>query len=234
MQLAIDTSTEICSLAIADRGEIAAEMTWRCGQNHTVELLPGLIQLLHHANIEITDFDGIIVAKGPGSFNGLRVGMSLAKGLAFSLKVPLVGISTLMVEASPFAFTNLMVCPLHNAGRGEIAAALFQSKDGMLSQLWEEHLDILDDLANEINMPTIFCGEIPPPIEVRLKELLGSRAIVPGATVRLRRSGYLAWLGWQELEKGNFADLTQLEPLYLRRPPITQPKPKKLKPQVVK
>lgn len=228
MQLAIDTSTEICSLAVAEQGEVVAEMTWRCGQNHTVALLPGLIQLLHQTKVEITDLDGIIVAKGPGSFNGLRVGISTAKGLAYALKIPLIAISTLKVAALPFIFTNLPVCPLHNAGRGEVATALFQSRDGEIFQLLEEHLATLDNLCNEINELTIFCGEISTSIETQLKEYLGDKAMVAEAVVRLRRPGYLAWLGWLELAKGNFAELAQLEPLYLRQPPITQPKKFKL------
>ena len=95
MQLAIDSSTDTASLAITRGNEVLAELTWRCGQNHSVELMPRLSRLLEQANIDLKSISGIIVARGPGSFNGLRVGISTAKGLAFSLGVPLVGINTL-------------------------------------------------------------------------------------------------------------------------------------------
>ena len=94
MQLAIDTSTNTTSVALVQDSEVLAELTWRSGQNHTVELLPQLAHLLNQAKLNLQSASGIIVARGPGSFNGLRVGFSTAKGLAFSLGIPIVGIST--------------------------------------------------------------------------------------------------------------------------------------------
>ena len=82
MQLAIDTSTDTASLALVQGSEVLAELTWHCGQNHTIELLPHLTHLLNQAKLSLQSINFIIVAKGPGSFNGLRVGISTAKGLA--------------------------------------------------------------------------------------------------------------------------------------------------------
>lgn len=226
MELAIDTSTHIATLALAEKGEVVIELTWHCGQSHTVELLPNLLHLLSQAKASIQSIDGIIVAKGPGSFNGLRVGMSTAKGLAFTLGVPLVGVSTLEVEAFPYAYTGLVICPIHPAGRGEIAAALYQLKEGRWYRLLEEHITSLDILCSQIKDKTIFCGELSPSIETQLKEQLGGLAVIPDAVVRLRRAGYLARLGWQRLEKGELDNSATLQPLYLRKPPITQPKSK--------
>jgi tRNA threonylcarbamoyl adenosine modification protein YeaZ len=227
MQLAIDTSTEIASIALSQNGEVIAELTWRCGQQHTVELLPNLIHLLQQARSSLNSIDGIVVAKGPGSFNGLRVGMSTVKGLAFSLGVPLVGISTLEVEASPYASTGLPICPTHNAGRGEIAAALYQLKDDGWCQLVEEHITTIEVLCSQINTETLFCGELSPVMETQLKSLLPGQVVIPEAVTRLRRAGYLAGLGWQRLERGDFDDPATLQPLYLRKPSITLPKPRR-------
>ncbi len=130
MQLAIDTSTDTASLALVRDGDLVAELTWRCGQNHTRQLLPNLEHLLHQFDLSPQALTGIIVARGPGSFNGLRVGISVAKGLAFSLGVPIVGISTLEVEAYQHAETGLPVCPVFNAGRGEIATATSRRSRG--------------------------------------------------------------------------------------------------------
>ena len=99
MQLTIDTSTDTASIAIIQNNEVLAELAWRCQQNHTVELLPRLAQLLNNTKVALQSISCIIVAKGPGSFTGLRVGISTAKGLAFSLGIPIIGISTLEVEA---------------------------------------------------------------------------------------------------------------------------------------
>ncbi len=88
MELAIDTSTEIAGIALSSQGEIVAELTWHAGQSHTTELVPNLICILEQTKLNLKDINGVIVAKGPGSFNGLRVGMSFAKGLALSLHIP--------------------------------------------------------------------------------------------------------------------------------------------------
>ena len=114
MQLAIDTSTDNTSLALVDEETVLFELTWRSRQNHTVELLPHLDYLLKQHHLDIKSISAVIVALGPGSFNGLRVGISTAKGLAMSLDIPLIGISTLSAEAYPQAVTGLPICPIFN------------------------------------------------------------------------------------------------------------------------
>jgi len=95
MELAIDTSSNIVSVALSHNGEILASLTWQTTQNHTIELLPNLVYLLQRVKVELDSIGAIIVAKGPGRFNGLRVGISTAKGLASALNIPLLGVSTL-------------------------------------------------------------------------------------------------------------------------------------------
>jgi tRNA threonylcarbamoyl adenosine modification protein YeaZ len=221
MELAIDTSTETAGIALSSRGEIIAELTWHAGQNHTTELVPSLICILEQAKISLKDINGIIVAKGPGSFNGLRVGMSFAKGLALSLNIPLVGISTLEVEAFPYASTTLPICPIQNAGRGEIATALFQVKRGKWRRVVEEHITTIEKLIPEIKGPTIFCGEMQQGVISQIEEKLGRKARIIKGSSRFRRAGCLAELGWRRLRSGDFDHSPTLEPLYLRRPAIT-------------
>ena len=221
MELAIDTSTETAGIALSSQGEIIAELTWHIGQNHTSELMPNLIHLLKQAELELNNINSIIVAKGPGSFNGLRVGMSVAKGLALALHIPLVGISTLEAEAFPHAATKLPICPIQNAGRGEIATALFQSKRGKWCRLLEEHITTIEKFIPEIKGPTIFCGEIQQAVMLQLEEKLGRKARIIKGAAALRRAGYLSELGWMRLKAGDFDHYPTLEPLYLRRPAIT-------------
>lgn len=223
MELAIDTSSNIAGVALSHEGEILTELTWRSAQNHTIELMPNIAHLLQQANIEPTSIEAIIVAKGPGSFNGLRVGISVAKGLALSLDIPLLGVSTLEVEAYPFAYTGLLLCPIHKAGHEEIATALYQQVNNEWRCLEKEYLTMLDALCQQIHQQTLFCGEIPQDIIIRIQQNLGKRAIIP-QTARLPRAGFLAMLGWQKLNKGERDDLATLQPLYLRPPHITKPK----------
>ena len=224
MQLAIDTSTTTASLALVQDGEVLVELTWRCEQNHTIELLPRLTHLLNQNKLSLQSVSCIIVARGPGSFNGLRVGVSTAKGLAFSLGVPIVGISTLEVEAYQHAETGLPICPIFNAGREEIATAIYQKKGNRWRQLTAEHITTVEALCSQITTKTIFCGEFIPFITTQLRKQLKQRAIISTSAARLRRASFLAELGQQRLKAGNYDDLATLQPLYLRRPAITKPK----------
>ena len=224
MKLAIDTSTDTASIALVQDSEVLAELTWHCGQNHTTQLLPHLTYLLDRAKINLQAIRYIIVAKGPGSFNGLRIGVGTAKGLAYSLGIPIIGVSTLEVEAYQHAETGLPTCPILNAGRGEIATALYQKKGKRWLQLTPEHITTVDTLCTQITTKTVFCGEFIPFISTQLRKQLQQRAIIPPPATRLRRASFLAELGQQRLEAGYYDDPSTLQPLYLRRPLITKPK----------
>jgi tRNA threonylcarbamoyl adenosine modification protein YeaZ len=224
MLLAIDTSTDTASLALVQDSQVLAELTWRCEQNHSVELLPRLADLLGRSKSNLQSINCIIVAKGPGSFNGLRIGVSTAKGLAFSLGIPIVGISTLEVEAYQHAETNLPICPIFNAGRGEIATAIYQMKDNEWRQIIGEHITTVETLCSQITTKTLFCGEFVASIAGELEKQLKRKAIISSSTARLRRAGFLAELGQQRLAAGNYDNPATLHPLYLRRPPITKRK----------
>jgi tRNA threonylcarbamoyl adenosine modification protein YeaZ len=224
MQIAIDTSTDIASLALVKEDEIVAELTWWCGQDHTVRLLPNLNYLLNQTGLDIKSTSGIIVARGPGSYNGLRVGISTAKGLAFSLGIPLVGISTLEVAAYQHAETGLPVCPVFNAGRGEIATAIYQKKGDGWTRLVPEHITEIETLCSKIVTETIFCGDFVSSMASTLKGRLGDKAIISSPAARLRRAGFLAELGIKRLSAGDYDDIVTLQPIYLRGPAITQPK----------
>ena len=224
MQLAIDTSTDTASLAIVQDSEVLAELTWRCGQNHTAQLLPQLAYLLNQTKLSLQSTTGIIVARGPGSFNGLRVGISTAKGLAFSLGIPIVGISSLEVEAYQHAETGLPICPIFNAGRGEIATAIYQAKHNEWRQLIAEHITTVESLCSQITTKTIFCGEFISFIATQLRKQLKQKAVIPPPAAGLRRASFLAELGLKRLKADDYDNPATLQPLYLRRPPITKPK----------
>jgi len=225
MEIAIDTSTSWGGIALSHEGNLLVELTWKPGNNHTSELFPNIERLLQTVKSDIKTLSAVFVAIGPGSFNGLRAGISAAKGLACSLNLPLVGISTLEAEALPFAFTGLPLCPIHDAGRGEIAAALYCQTDSW-KQLKEEHLTNIESLCENTCTKTVFCGEIPAAAIDHIRASLGENAVIPGWEQRLRRPGYISYLGWLRLKSGQTDNLTTLQPIYLRQPPITQRKKK--------
>jgi len=225
MELSIDTSTNYAGIALSDQSKIIAERTWHSKRNHTIELIPAIQHMLDQMKIELDKIQAIFVAKGPGSFNGLRVGLSTAKGFALALSIPIVAISTLEIEAYHFAFTRLLLCSIHNAGRGEIAAALYR-RDDHWKCIEKEHITTTEVLCQKIREETIFCGEIPGPDMQYLQQALGKYAIIPDATILLRHASHLAALGWQRLSAGIQDNPESLQPIYLRKPPITQRKVK--------
>jgi len=222
--LAIDTSTETASIALARDEQLIAETTWFCGQNHTVQLLLRIKDLLEKAGINIQTIGGIAVARGPGSFNGLRVGISTAKGLAFSLNVPLAGASTLEISAYQHAESGIPICVIHNAGRNEIATATYQMIDGCWQQLVPEHITTLENLLEKTHEKTLFCGEYIPDIVEVINYKLNSLAVIAIAASIPRRAFYLAELGRRQIISGKCEPVASLQPLYLRRPPITERK----------
>jgi tRNA threonylcarbamoyl adenosine modification protein YeaZ len=231
VELAIDTATDTASDAIAREGKPLAEISWLAGQNHTVNLMPNALHLFKLIGEELNKIDAVFVSLGPGSYNGLRAGLSAAKGLALSLNIRLIGIGTLEVVAYPYADTGLPICVIHDAGRSEIATATYRMLDTGWRKLIEEHITTLDALCNTIDEKTIICGQFSGFPETQtdpakfIAAQLGDLAVIRETT--LRRAGYLAELGWNRLERGEIDDIATLQPLYLRRPSITKPREKK-------
>lgn len=219
--LAIDTSTDTASLALVNDQNTVAELTWRSGLNHTIQLLPNLDQLFRLTATTIGSLSAVIVALGPGSFNGLRVGISTAKGIAFSLGIPIVGIDSLEVAAYQYAETCLPVCAVFGAGRNEIATATYRKVNGEWCPLIAEQLTTVEQLCAQINEKTLFCGEGIPAIAGQIKALLQEQAVIPPQTADFRRASFLAELGRQRLSAGKIDNAATLQPIYLRRPPIT-------------
>jgi tRNA threonylcarbamoyl adenosine modification protein YeaZ len=221
LELAIDTSSNAAGLALSHEGRLLADLSWQSVHNHTVEVMPNILHLLEQADAGPATLDTVVVAKGPGSFNGLRVGMSVAKGLAFALGIRLLGISTLEAEAYPFAHTGLPLRPLHKAGREEIATALYQRVDNQWLRLESEHLTTLDALCRQTEQETLFCGEALPEMISQIKRDLGRLARTadsPGPS----RVVSLAMLGWERLSRQEEDEPAALQPLYLRPPHITK------------
>ena len=224
MILAIDTSTDTASLALAQDNTVQAELTWRSKQNHTTQLLPNLNQLFKLTGTDAKSLTAIIIAQGPGSFNGLRVGVSAAKGLAFSLGIPIIGVNSLEVAAYQYADTGLPVCAIFNAGRSEVATATYQKKYGKWQPLVKADIVTVEYLCRQTTKKTLFCGEFLPAVATQITELLKTKAVIPPQIPDFKRASFLLELGKQRLDKGDVDDAVTLQPIYLRRPPIGAPK----------
>ena len=225
MLLAIDTSTRNASVALADGPRFVAGRSWHSMVNHTTELMPTVAQLLDSRGVCARELDAVAVALGPGGFSALRTGLSVAKGLALAARIPVIGVSSLDLEACPYRDSGLPVCALLEAGRGEAASALIAPNG---ARLREDRITGPDELLDEIrltesNPAMLFCGEGMPPWAESIRAALGGRAVLCH-TPPSARAGSLAALAFGRLERGETDDLDTLQPHYLRMPSIGVPK----------
>lgn len=156
MLLAIDTSTRYAGVALCEEGRVLSSRCWRSSVNHTAELMPAVDQILRSHGLTPGDLSGIAVALGPGGFSALRVGMSVVKGFAFTTGAPVVGVGTLDLEAHPYLQSGLPVCAILDAGRKEVASALF-GRDGL--RIREDMVGTVEELVECTDGLTLFCGE---------------------------------------------------------------------------
>ncbi|MGQ0600396.1 MAG: tRNA (adenosine(37)-N6)-threonylcarbamoyltransferase complex dimerization subunit type 1 TsaB [Anaerolineales bacterium] len=225
MLLAIDTATRQLSLALHDGQRVIAEQSWRTANYHTVELAPQIALMLRRASVNPDSLEGIAVALGPGSYTGLRIGLGLAKGLAFAHNLPLIGVPTfqIVMAAVPAAAPpgNERALALVQAGRGRVSVAAHYW-DG---KRWEPvgPARVMDwaALAEEVRTanaaPTLICGEWEAATSEQLAAFRG-RAAFTSPAHSLRRAGHLAELGWERLQRGDVSDPATLAPLYTGGP----------------
>ena len=148
--LAIETSGKPAGTAVVTDGVLTASYYQNSGLTHSKTLLVMVESMLVNLDIKISDIDMIAVAKGPGSFTGIRIGVAAAKGLAWGLDIPVCGVSTLEAIARQTNVPDVLICPVMDARRNQVYNALFEYEYGELKRLCEDEAISLEDLAHEI------------------------------------------------------------------------------------
>ncbi len=214
MLLALDTSTRSTGVALYDGIQVLAETVWLSRDHHTVELAPAVDETLARAGVKVSDLRALGVATGPGSFTGLRIGLALAKGLALSRRLPLVGIPTLDFLAAAQPASSLPLAAVLRAGRGRLAVGWYRfSQDS-----WQLESPVVvltpQELSRQISRPTLVCGELSED-ERRLLARKRKNVSLASPAQSLRRPSFLAELAWKQWQAGQVADPNTLAPLYL-------------------
>ena len=215
--LAIEASALTASVAVCEDHLPLAAMTLQNGHTHSETLLPMVNQLLAHAGLTVADIDLFAVPVGPGSFTGIRIGVSLIKGLAFDSGKPCVGLSSLEAMAYNLAGCPGILCPVMDARRNQLYNALFTWKDGKLIRLCEDRLIPATELAKELagyNAPVYMTGEGSPILEKAAAGSLDLR--LPSPLMATQNAVSVAELALVEYEKGNTVSDFELLPVYLR------------------
>jgi tRNA threonylcarbamoyladenosine biosynthesis protein TsaB len=216
MLLAIDTSTQMIGLGLHDGKQILSEYIWRGIGRHTIELAPQIALMMRRVEVSTTDLEAVAVALGPGSYTGLRIGLALAKGLALSRGLKLIGVPTFDVIAprQPQSTEPLFVAL--EAGRGRIVGMWYKwsrkswRPDGELQlTTWEQFIAETEDSCG-------VCGEISPQARPLLRE--HDRFNVGSPARCLRRPGDLAEIALDRLRSKKRKKGLAVNPIYSAAP----------------
>jgi tRNA threonylcarbamoyladenosine biosynthesis protein TsaB len=214
--LALETSGRVGSIALVDGDEIRVEELFQHGLQNAAQILPVIDRLTRAQNWSPRDIEQVLVSVGPGSFTGLRIGVTLAKTLALATGVKIVAVPTVRVlaENAPLDATNLII--VLDAKRDQIFTARFARHDGRWCEEESAHVDSLAQMAARSPRPVHLLGEGIPFHRKCLRED-SSIVVTPDQNWRARAS-VVAKLGIEMAGRGEFADPLALTPIYIRRP----------------
>lgn len=199
--LAMDTSTFVMGVAIADGGVVLGEIHTNLKKNHSLRLMPAISKLMEEANLLPEELDRIVVAHGPGSYTGVRIGVTTAKTLAFALDVPIVGVSTLEAFAQNGRFFSGFVCPFIDARRGQVYTGLYQANGMVVEEKEYERLVLMEDWLKklaEYGEPVLFLSVDLDMHKEMIERYLGKKAVFPPLSINYPRASELAFLGMKK------------------------------------
>ena len=214
---ALDTATQSCSVAIIDDGSLLAEMTVVNRQTHSRHLMEFTDTILNAVHLKATDIDGFAVSIGPGSFTGLRIGISTIKGLAFSLNKPVVGISSLEALAWQSAHSGFLICPLLDARKNEVYACRYRFDNNKLNKDGPEIVASLAEAVRDIREPSIFVGNAVNLYRDHISDRLGNLAHYAARGQHTLRASSIAQLSAGKFSGEQTDDVSMLIPQYVRK-----------------
>jgi tRNA threonylcarbamoyladenosine biosynthesis protein TsaB len=222
MLLALDTATRTASLALFDERGVLGETTWHPRENHTRSLMPELVRLMDLVRVPRGELRAIGVTTGPGSFTGLRIGLSAAKGLATGLNAQLIGVPTLDVTAAAVIRQPLPVCAVLEAGRGRYGAAMYVCPDDSPQRVTDYIFGSAEQIAlgarvwhADMATQLLVAGEVDATLEESFRTILPGHVIIADKPARVRRGGYLAAVAWARWRRGEVDDVPSLTPFYI-------------------
>jgi len=214
--LAIDTSNYVLGVAIIDEDKVIGEYITNINKNHSVRVMPAIEALLKDVDVKPSELTKIVVAEGPGSYTGVRIGVTIAKTLAWTLNIPLVGVSSLKVVAATVGrYFNGVISPLFDARRGQIYTGLYEFSAGQIETVIQDKLILSKDWVQELmeqNKQILFVGNDLPLHRSVIEEVLAERARFAEITELNPRPSELALLG-KDLEG---VDIHHFTPNYIR------------------
>ena len=214
--LAIDSSTHACSVALWNESELLQHFEL-ASREHTQRILPLVDKLLAEASSSLSSLDAIAFTCGPGSFTGLRIGISTVKGLAWSLNKPVVGISSLDALAWQCIPAPYPVCAMLDARKQEVYYGRYRFQDGEFKKDRSEQVIAPVEAINDIREPCLFIGNGANLYKEEIQEKLGELAHFAGGNRDIIRASSVAGLSFKRFVDHQTDDVASLVPHYIRK-----------------
>lgn len=215
--LAIENSGLCGSVALLSPSHCIGEHSLLSKLTHSKRLLASIQQLLRETDTDWDNIDAIAVCLGPGSFTGLRIGLSTVKGLAMATGIPLIGVSSLDALACQFSFVSIGVCPILDARKNEVYAAFYQTGQNELMKRTSDYLVLSPEkLIEHIDSPTLFVGDGIEVYGDLLRTELGEKALFAPAQLYFSRAASIGFLALPLWKKQEFLDPATAVPVYVR------------------
>ncbi|NPC91671.1 tRNA (adenosine(37)-N6)-threonylcarbamoyltransferase complex dimerization subunit type 1 TsaB [Bacillus sp. WMMC1349] len=225
--LAIDTSNLTLGIALVRDGKVIAEHLSHLKKNHSIRAMPAIVELLKECGLQTADLTKIVVAKGPGSYTGVRIGVTIAKTLAWSLQLPVAAVSSLEVLAANGRYFSGLLCPLFDARRGLVYTGLYHYEESNKLIALENDQNILFEAwlqkLKKIDKQVLFLGHDTEIYKEMIEQILGQQAMIAEPALQLPRPSELALIG--ELKEPepvhglvpNYLRLAEAEALWLEK-----------------
>lgn len=216
--LALDTSTKVAGAALMEDGTLVCEANLATGLTHSERLMPLVDSCFALAGWQPGELDVIAAVAGPGSFTGVRIGVSTAKGMAEALGKPVVAVNTLEVLAASFIGFGGVIAPILDARREQVYCAVYDAGLNVLLPPCAMKLaELLTHPAITGAAALMFCGDGVPPNREAILGILGGRPQFAPPHLLLQRAGAAAWLAYAKAQAGQTMDASELLPDYLRK-----------------
>ncbi|MFT9848890.1 tRNA (adenosine(37)-N6)-threonylcarbamoyltransferase complex dimerization subunit type 1 TsaB [Aneurinibacillus sp. REN35] len=220
--LAIDTSNFSLSIAVCSEDKVLGECVTNMKKNHSIRLMPMVSQLLDEVEVDPSELTAIAVARGPGSYTGVRIGVATAKSMAWSLSIPLLGISSLEALAWNGAYFPGRIVPFFDARRGQVYTGVYKkTQTGGVDLVGAERIVLLKQALEEwkeadAKEPILFLSDDIAIHEAAIMDTLGEQAVLAPPSYRVPRAAHLAMAGWSALREKRVEDTQAFAPVYLQ------------------
>lgn len=225
--LAVDTSTNVASVAVLENDIIIGEYSCNKGKTHSQRIMPMIHNLLEAVGMKAEDMDAFAASVGPGSFTGLRIGVTTVKAMAFALEKPVISVHTLDALAYNLPMSKDVICPIIDARNSQVFTAIYKFTEGKLERVTDYlgiHVSELVDKIKPMGGDVIFLGDASNMHKDYFVSELGQRVHLAPPNNSLARAASVAVLAGNKYSEGKFESCYDMIPFYLRKSQAEQEK----------